>query len=57
MALADVEGATINLRKLTITHHIASWESVREIVGKHYTKQFLHEMFQVASENFSWISF
>ncbi|KAL8141634.1 hypothetical protein V2J09_014666 [Rumex salicifolius] len=47
MALADVEGATINLRKLSITHHIASWESIQEIVSKHYTKQFLHEMFKV----------
>ncbi|GAB4836767.1 hypothetical protein Ancab_001679 [Ancistrocladus abbreviatus] len=47
MALADIEGAQINLRKLKITHHMASWKSIREILIKHYTKQFLHEMYKV----------
>lgn len=47
MALADVEGAQISLRELTITHHIASWESIQEILLKHYSRQFLHEMYKV----------
>ncbi|XP_057249486.1 uncharacterized protein LOC104905906 isoform X4 [Beta vulgaris subsp. vulgaris] len=47
MALADVEGAQICLRELTITHHMASWASIQEILLKHYSKQFLHEMYKV----------
>ncbi|GMG99180.1 hypothetical protein Nepgr_001020 [Nepenthes gracilis] len=47
MALADIEEAEIYLRQLSITNHIASWESIREILIKHYTKQFLHEMYKV----------
>lgn len=47
MALADVEGAQIHLKQLTITHHIASWESIEEIVIRHYTRQLLHEMYKV----------
>ncbi|KAJ8450353.1 hypothetical protein Cgig2_004810 [Carnegiea gigantea] len=47
MALADIEGAQICLRELTITHHMASWESIQEILFKHYTRQFLHEMYKV----------
>ncbi|TXG57716.1 hypothetical protein EZV62_015545 [Acer yangbiense] len=47
MALADVEGAQIHLRQLTIAHHMASWESIQEILMRHYTRQFLHEMYKV----------
>ncbi|XP_056698931.1 uncharacterized protein [Spinacia oleracea] len=47
MALADVEGAQICLKELTITHHMASWGSIQEILLKHYTRQFLHEMYKV----------
>ncbi|KAL5806155.1 hypothetical protein ACOSQ4_028888 [Xanthoceras sorbifolium] len=47
MALADVEGAQIHLKQLTIAHHMASWESVQEILMRHYTRQLLHEMYKV----------
>ncbi|KAK4756247.1 hypothetical protein SAY87_006374 [Trapa incisa] len=47
MALADIEGARIHLRELTISHHMASWESIREILIRHYTRQLLHEMYKV----------
>ncbi|KAA8547313.1 hypothetical protein F0562_003823 [Nyssa sinensis] len=47
MALADVEGAQIYLKQLTIAHHMASWESILEILVRHYTRQTLHEMYKV----------
>ncbi|KAK9757453.1 hypothetical protein RND81_01G163800 [Saponaria officinalis] len=47
MAFADVEGAQICLKELTITHHMASWESIQEILSKHYTRRFLQEMYKV----------
>ncbi|KAL9243679.1 hypothetical protein vseg_017537 [Gypsophila vaccaria] len=47
MAFADVEGAQICLKELTITHHMASWESIQEILSKHYTRRFLHELYKV----------
>ncbi|KAM3684567.1 hypothetical protein ACJW31_11G053600 [Castanea mollissima] len=47
MALADVEGARIHLKQLTIAHHMASWESIEEILIRHYTRQLLHEMYKV----------
>ncbi|KAK8498349.1 hypothetical protein V6N12_032902 [Hibiscus sabdariffa] len=47
MALADVEGARIHLKELSIMHQMASWESIQEILIRHYTRQFLHEMYKV----------
>uniref|UniRef100_A0A803PHY5 Vacuolar protein sorting-associated protein n=1 Tax=Cannabis sativa TaxID=3483 RepID=A0A803PHY5_CANSA len=47
MALADVEGAQVHLKRLTISHHIASWESIQEIFIRHCTRQLLHEMYKV----------
>ncbi|XP_042498014.1 uncharacterized protein LOC122076662 [Macadamia integrifolia] len=47
MALADVEEAPVYLRQLTIMHHMASWESILDILIRHYTWQFLHEMYKV----------
>ncbi|XP_073129939.1 intermembrane lipid transfer protein VPS13 isoform X2 [Henckelia pumila] len=47
MALADVEGAKINFKQLILSHQIASWESIQEILVSHYTRQFLHEMYKV----------
>nr|XP_011467498.1 PREDICTED: uncharacterized protein LOC101298156 [Fragaria vesca subsp. vesca] len=47
MALADVEGARIHLKQLTIAHQIASLESLQEILLRHYTRQLLHEMYKV----------
>lgn len=47
MAFADVEGARIHLKELSIMHQMASWESIQEILIRHYTRQFLHEMYKV----------
>ncbi|KAF5748859.1 putative vacuolar protein sorting-associated protein 13B-like isoform X3 [Tripterygium wilfordii] len=47
MAVADIEGARIHLKQLIITHHMASWESIQEILIRHYTWQLLHEMYKV----------
>ncbi|XP_048230004.1 uncharacterized protein LOC8267449 isoform X1 [Ricinus communis] len=47
MALADVEGARIHLKQLTIAHQMASWESMQDILTRHYTRQLLHEMYKV----------
>lgn len=49
MALADVEGAKIQFKQLVLSHQIASWETIQEILVSHYTRQFLHEMYKVAS--------
>ncbi|KAJ1416635.1 Vacuolar protein sorting-associated protein 13, SHR-binding domain [Sesbania bispinosa] len=47
MALADVEGAQIYLKDLTIAHHMASWESIQEILVRHYNRQLLHETYKL----------
>lgn len=47
MALADVEGANIHLKELILSHQLASWESIQEILIRHYTRQSLHEMYKV----------
>ncbi|XP_031091593.1 uncharacterized protein LOC115996484 isoform X5 [Ipomoea triloba] len=47
MALADVEGAQIHLKHLILSHQLASWESIQEILIGHYSRQFLHEMYKV----------
>ncbi|XP_057415336.1 uncharacterized protein LOC130710179 isoform X3 [Lotus japonicus] len=47
MALADVEGAHIYLKDLTIAHHMASWESIQQILIRHYNRQLLHETYKL----------
>ncbi|XP_068635600.1 intermembrane lipid transfer protein VPS13 isoform X2 [Aristolochia californica] len=47
MALVNIEGAPIYLKQLTIVHHLASWESIQEIIVRHYTRQLLHEIYKV----------
>ncbi|KAK7300278.1 hypothetical protein RJT34_11120 [Clitoria ternatea] len=47
MALADVEGAHIFLKDLTIAHHMASWESIQDILIRHYNRQLLHETYKL----------
>ncbi|XP_024632124.1 uncharacterized protein [Medicago truncatula] len=47
MALADVEGAHIYLKDITIAHHTASWESIQEILIRHYNRQLLHETYKL----------
>lgn len=50
MALADVEGAHIYLKDLIIAHHMASWESIQEILIRHYNRQLLHETYKVKEQ-------
>ncbi|KAK2996364.1 hypothetical protein RJ639_025934 [Escallonia herrerae] len=47
MALADVEGAQIQFKQLVIAHQLASWESINDILIRHYTRQLFHEMYKV----------
>ncbi|KAL6580643.1 hypothetical protein OROMI_008667 [Orobanche minor] len=47
MALADVEGAKIHFKQFVLSHQMASWDSIQEILVSHYTRQFLHEMYKV----------
>ncbi|XAR69469.1 hypothetical protein NMG60_11001060 [Bertholletia excelsa] len=47
MALADIEGAQIHLKQLIIAHQMASWDSIQDIIIRHYTRQFLHEVYKV----------
>ncbi|KAG9455236.1 hypothetical protein H6P81_008140 [Aristolochia fimbriata] len=47
MALVNIEGAPIYLKQLTIAHHLASWDSIQEILVRHYTRQLLHEIYKV----------
>lgn len=49
MALADVEGAKIHFKELVLSHQIASWETIEEILVSHYMRQFLHEMYKVTA--------
>jgi len=55
MALADVEGARIHLKQLTIAHQITSWESFQEILVGHYTRQILHEIYKVRTGKMSFL--
>ncbi|KAK3033799.1 hypothetical protein RJ639_034370 [Escallonia herrerae] len=50
MALADVEGAQIQFKQLVIAHQLASWESINDILIRHYMRQLFHEMYK--SSNF-----
>lgn len=47
MALADIEGAQIHLKELVLSHQLASWESIQDILFRHYTRQSLHEIYKV----------
>ncbi|XP_031736163.1 uncharacterized protein LOC101204937 isoform X2 [Cucumis sativus] len=47
LALGDIEGAQIHLKRLTIAHHMASWESIQEILIRHYSRQLFHEIYKV----------
>lgn len=57
MAVADVEGARIHLKQLVIAHQIASWESIQEILIRHYARQLLHEMYKVYAQQLVGVGF
>ncbi|KAI0504558.1 hypothetical protein KFK09_015510 [Dendrobium nobile] len=47
MALVDVEGVPVHLRQLTLEHLMASPESIRDILVRHYIRQLLHEIYKL----------
>ncbi|KAL9665135.1 hypothetical protein QQ045_020546 [Rhodiola kirilowii] len=47
IALADIEGAKIKLKELTVAQHLASWESLQANLIRHYTRQLQLEMYKV----------
>ncbi|XP_022960657.1 uncharacterized protein LOC111461381 isoform X1 [Cucurbita moschata] len=47
LALGDIEGAQIHLKRLSIAHQMASWESIQEILIRHYSRQLFHEIYKV----------
>uniref|UniRef100_A0A7I4B673 Uncharacterized protein n=1 Tax=Physcomitrium patens TaxID=3218 RepID=A0A7I4B673_PHYPA len=47
MAIADAEDAVMNLRQLTLAHPLASWDAIRGMITRHYTRQFLQEIYKV----------
>ncbi|GAV67143.1 LOW QUALITY PROTEIN: DUF1162 domain-containing protein/Chorein_N domain-containing protein [Cephalotus follicularis] len=47
MALADVEGARICLKQLTIANHMARWESIYKALIIHYTSELRRDMYKV----------
>ncbi|CAM6098991.1 unnamed protein product [Calypogeia fissa] len=46
-ALADVEGAPVHLRQLKLAHPFASWDVIRGMITRHYTRQLLQEVYKV----------
>ncbi|KAG0604647.1 hypothetical protein M758_10G186100 [Ceratodon purpureus] len=47
MAIADAEDAVMNLRRLTLAHPLASWDAIRGMITRHYTRQLLQEIYKV----------
>eukprot|EP00850_Spirogloea_muscicola_P003009 SM000012S25271 [mRNA] locus=s12:33265:51265:+ [translate_table: standard] len=47
LALADVEEASVHLKELTLRHPLGSLEALRDMVGRHYVRQFLQVSYQI----------
>ncbi|KAJ7542559.1 hypothetical protein O6H91_09G000500 [Diphasiastrum complanatum] len=47
MALADVEGAPVQLGRLMLAHPMANWSAISGMISRHYTRQLLHEFYKV----------
>jgi hypothetical protein len=54
MAIADAEDAVMNLRRLTLAHPLASWDAIRGMITRHYTRQLLQEVYKVGSPIWKW---
>jgi len=49
MALLDVEGVPVHLGEIMVENLMASWQSVQDILLRHYSRQILHELYKVNS--------
>ncbi|KAL6659540.1 hypothetical protein ACP70R_003580 [Stipagrostis hirtigluma subsp. patula] len=47
MALLDVEGVPVHLGEIMVENLMASWQSVQDILVRHYSRQLLHELYKV----------
>lgn len=47
MAIADAEDVLMHLRQLTLAHPLASWDVIRGMITRHYTRQLLQEVYKV----------
>jgi len=47
IALLDVEGVPVYLGEITAENLMASWQSVQDILVRHYSRQILHELYKV----------
>ncbi|KAF8712705.1 hypothetical protein HU200_028469 [Digitaria exilis] len=47
MALLDVEGVPVHLGEVMVENLMASWQSVQDILVRHYSRQILHELYKV----------
>ncbi|CAO2190040.1 unnamed protein product [Urochloa humidicola] len=47
MALLDVEGVPVHLGEIMVENLMASWQSVQDILLRHYSRQILHELYKV----------
>lgn len=47
MALLDVEGVPVYLGEITAENLMASWQSIQDILVRHYSRQILHELYKV----------
>lgn len=47
MALLDVEGVPVYLGEIIVENLMASWQSVQDILMRHYSRQILHELYKV----------
>ncbi|TKW09291.1 hypothetical protein SEVIR_6G085000v4 [Setaria viridis] len=47
MALLDVEGVPVHLGEIMVENLMASWQSVQDILVRHYSRQILHELYKV----------
>jgi hypothetical protein len=47
MALLDVEGVPVHLGEIIVENLMASWQSVQDILVRHYSRQLLHELYKV----------
>lgn len=47
MALIDVEGVPVHLGEIMVENLMASWQSIQDILVRHYSRQLLHELYKV----------
>jgi hypothetical protein len=53
MALIDVEGVPVHLGEIMVENLMASWQSIQDILVRHYSRQLLHELYKVNGHHLS----